>query len=379
MDKLKPYSRLKTLAASMLLAATRVAARTIAPTALRRAYKAFTLVELLVVVSLIGILVALLLPAVQAAREAARRTDCANRVRQIVLAMLNHESAHSVFPTGGVEPWPRIEDYSEDGKPYSYKKQGLGWAFQVLPYLEENSVHDLGTTKAITGTPIGLYFCPSRRAPTQWTLAPAEARWLIDYAATTPFASCSQLPPEADPERIFDNDSPQTCIKEMVWNQVGDFAPRLVPEKEKDNPLFKYWGVIVRGSYFHEGTLEYWANYTPPVRVAHITDGTSNTSVVTEKWIEPTTYDSGSRPADDFGWSDGWDWDVLRLTYCRPTPDSPRIRDNLVVSAGSAHPAGVNTGLVDGSVRLVSYDVHVETFNRLGHRTDGEIVDRSRL
>jgi type II secretory pathway pseudopilin PulG len=110
-------------------------------------------VELLVVIAIIGVLVALLLPAVQAAREAARRTQCMNQVRQFGLAILNLENAHKIFPNGGIEPWPDIAKYSSNGKPWGPERQGLSWAFQILPYLEENAVHDLDTTVEIARSP----------------------------------------------------------------------------------------------------------------------------------------------------------------------------------------------------------------------------------
>ncbi len=103
----------------------------------RRNTNAFTLVELLVVIAIIGVLVSLLLPAVNAAREAARRTQCMNGTRQIGLAILNHESALSLFPSGRTVPWPKIEDYSSNGRPFGAEQQGWSWAFQILPYLEE--------------------------------------------------------------------------------------------------------------------------------------------------------------------------------------------------------------------------------------------------
>src|SRR4051794_18126873 len=89
----------------------------------------FTLVELLVVIAIIGILVALLLPAIQAAREAARRSQCMNNLKQIMLSIHNFVSAKQVFPGGGIAPWPRIQDYltSANGQPYGPDKQGLSW------------------------------------------------------------------------------------------------------------------------------------------------------------------------------------------------------------------------------------------------------------
>ncbi|MEQ8849638.1 DUF1559 domain-containing protein [Botrimarina sp.] len=347
---------------------------------MRTPARGFTLVELLVVVAIIGVLVALLLPAVQAAREAARRVQCVNQLKQIVLAMHNHAGTHGVFPTGGIEPWPRIEDYQEGGRAYSVDRQGLGWAFQILPYLEEGAVHGLATTAQLTATPVAMYFCPSRRAPAQWTLTNTDdARWLIDYAGVTPLPSRSQLP-SSNPglaDQYFNNAAPAGCIREMIWHQVGDFEPRDIPAGRRDDPFYNYWGVLVRGTFFRGGGAEYRTNYGRPVGFERITDGSSRTAVVFEKWVNPTTYDSGSRPADDYGWSDGWDWDALRLTICRPLQDTDagavaNPSGLPVVSAGSAHPGVMNAALADGAVQTLALDIDIETLNRLGHRSDGE-------
>ena len=148
--------------------------------------RGFTLVELLVVIAIIATLIGLLLPAVQSAREAARRTSCKNQMKQIGLAILNLENAVKTFPSGGIEPWPLIETYSSgDNKAFGPSKQGLSWAFQILPYLEENAVSNLTTTAQIGSSPIGLYFCPSRRPPTSYDYGGTKF-WLIDYAAVQP-------------------------------------------------------------------------------------------------------------------------------------------------------------------------------------------------
>src|SRR5262245_8130625 len=103
------------------------------------ARRAFTLVELLVVIAIIGILVALLLPAIQAAREAARRSQCKNNLRQIALSCLNHESTHKFFPHGGWSfGWMGDPDQG-----YGPQQPG-GWIYAVAPYLEEQAVFNLG-------------------------------------------------------------------------------------------------------------------------------------------------------------------------------------------------------------------------------------------
>ena len=99
----------------------------------------FTLVELLVVIAIIGILIGMLLPAVQQVREAARRTQCMNNLRQIGLAALNHESAYQRFPTaGGCSDG--YHDPNEEFRPL-YRLENGGWMYQVLPFMEQNYVY----------------------------------------------------------------------------------------------------------------------------------------------------------------------------------------------------------------------------------------------
>src|SRR6185436_3076641 len=103
----------------------------------------FTLVELLVVIAIIGILVALLLPAVQAAREAARRSQCANNFKQVGLASLNYESTKKIFPMG-IEMWRTIHPcaWISDPRNDSGTYYGFGWGTFILPYIEQTALYD---------------------------------------------------------------------------------------------------------------------------------------------------------------------------------------------------------------------------------------------
>jgi prepilin-type N-terminal cleavage/methylation domain-containing protein len=372
----------------------------------KRKREAFTLVELLVVIAIIGILVALLLPAIQAAREAARRTQCKNQVKQFILAMHNHENALKAFPSGGSYPWPRIENYvnprnSPNGVPYSLGEQGLSWAYQILPYLEEGAVHGLRTTAQIQETSIPQYFCPTRRAPVRHILSGA---YLMDYAAAVPARSRGQVAKVSasanyDTAYLADFGGIDTagCNLEEFWGYRGapihsDVAP---PPPRPVASYAGFLGVIVRSNRWvdQSGNVRETGYYTP-ITFAKISDGSSNTLVIGEKFLEPVGeglvgndvrggYLDGEWH-DDRGWSDGWDPDTLRCTICRvmqdrELPPGDQHRRLAGFRFGSAHSSGFNAGFADASVQFLSYDIDQEIFNRMGNRMDDEIINREAL
>src|SRR5262245_12403760 len=126
---------------------------------------AFTLIELLVVIAIIAILIALLLPAVQKVREAAARTQCTNHLKQMSLACHAYEGVYKVFPTAG------RQDCGTCGRnpaapTVNGPDQWWSWRYQILPFVEQNSVFVIVSNATVRATPIQIFNCPSRRPPT---------------------------------------------------------------------------------------------------------------------------------------------------------------------------------------------------------------------
>ena len=366
---------------------------------LRRRSQAFTLVELLVVIAIIGILVALLLPAIQAARESARRTECKNKLRQIGIAVLNHVDGLKVFPTGGAGYSPRIEDYLDaSGKPFGTKKQGLSWSYQILPYLEEGAVKGITSTDQLVQSTIEVYVCPSRRPS---LVARNERRAgqedefikLSDYASAQPctfsIPEVSALPGTRD---SYTPVVPPLTITQYRALDVSFWGGRYGTESAHQAPprAGVYDGVIVRSRWIQNRTPPIFADYAPdPTKPAQIIDGTSKTIVIGEKFVRSELYEGGSF-SDDRGWTDGWDPDTVRSTCFPAYQDSDPLTFSFtplnsgndpfgsgedVYNFGSVHTSGFNCVFADGSVHTISYDVEPLTLNRLGAKNDGEVVD----
>jgi prepilin-type N-terminal cleavage/methylation domain-containing protein/prepilin-type processing-associated H-X9-DG protein len=347
---------------------------------------AFTLVELLVVIAIIGILVALLLPAVQAAREAGRRAQCINNIKQIMLSMHNHVSAKGVFPSGGIGPWPAIQGYltGPNGVPYGPEKQGLSWGFQILPYLEGGPLYDVRTDKQMEQTSVSMYYCPSRRGPTQWSgVNPATGGhpYLMDYAAAVPARSRGQVG-----DATFNNwliqaagkNDTNGCYNQDFWGAASSTSALIqildIKPKSAIGNYVGFWGVIVRSNLAVQSGAPLTTGFYQRITFAKITDGASKTLVIGEKRLHPENYSFGDWH-DDKGWSDGWDPDMLRSTICKFQQDGPLGSDNASLSGyrfGSAHASGMNVGFADGSGQFLQYEIDQELLNRLAHRSDGE-------
>lgn len=283
----------------------------------RKQRAAFSLVELLVAIAIIGILIGLLLPAVQAARETARRTECANHLKQIGLAFQEHHSTHGFFPSGGWD-WNDPPTY-QGRKPVVGEEQKAGWGFQILPFIEARNIWEAGPKIAI-GTALPLFFCPSRRAP---------QTVVIDHDNYEPRVSGTQL-----------------------THALCDYA---ASNRELTGVVRRY----------------------KPLSLRHIFDGTSFTLLAGDKRLN-LRFLGQPQDDDNEGYTAGWNSDTIRRTNHLPRPDFNGTGDG-DHRFGSSHPTIFNAVMVDGSVRPVTYKVELKIFRNLGNINDGYQLDSNDL
>jgi prepilin-type N-terminal cleavage/methylation domain-containing protein/prepilin-type processing-associated H-X9-DG protein len=324
--------------------------------------RAFTLVELLVVIAIVGILVALLLPAVQSAREAARRLDCRNNLRQMGVAVINYHDTQRHLPSSGNNGTitrATGTPTSPKGTPF----QQAGTLFQILPYMEEVAAYSADDA-TIRGLAVPAYYCPARRSPVTRAGVDGLPLGLNDYAMPVWKDST------AGPGLGGNNGG--------CWNFWGDNAG-----DDINHPFYRNT-VFVRGG---KKTTAF-----PPGRLSQLTDGTTNVLMISEKFVDPDRYypvKLDEEPVQapwgaplgftDMGYHGGFFWSTMRCSMYGPIPDQPLANIAYWQMFGSAHPEGINAVFADGSVRTISYTISNPIFQLLCRKNDGLVIDATEL
>lgn len=305
---------------------------------------AFTLVELLVVIAILAILAAMLLPAVQMAREAARRSFCSNNLRQVGLALLNYESARGSFPAGG----------------FSTPEGGFGfsWWALILPYIEQDDIFDRLDKKDPTLGFVGHKGNQHNR----------EVLHGVDF----PFMSCpsSTLPRYVLRGAVNEN---ANVISPMYAGLAGATNHSTARDKKSRGGTqgrISAGGVLIRDK---------------PIRILQIKDGTSKTLMVGEQsdWCQ-TSLGNQADCRSDCGYGfpigpskDQWDRDFNITTVIHGINDKTWVAHGVAGNCGpnrpiqSAHPGGSHLMFADGSVHLFDEQINMDTWYNLVNRDDG--------
>lgn len=324
-----------------------------------------SLIELLAVIAIISLLIQLALPALEASRESARNVTCQAKLRELALATHHHLETHGHFPTGG---WSSV--WVGDPNRGFRKDQPGGWSYNLLPYLEQEQVRDMGlrmgdadrraAAAEMFAIPVSVFVCPSRRLSRPWSFD----------------------------RTLFNSDKPTKAGRSDYAVNIGSLepsdqrgpGPRTYEEAERwvigTDRLTTWVGWRQNGVVFQRST----------VTAASVIDGMSNTYIIGEKFMAPKYYMNGKSDGDDQSLYIGFDRDNARST----NELHPPLRDANIESAwyaegdsarvvtwnfGSAHPTSMNMVSCDGSACSVSYDIDMKVFSMKGSRNGRQLPE----
>ena len=336
--------------------------------------RAFTLVELLVVIAIVGLLIGLLLPAVQMAREAARRTQCCNQIKQIGLALQHYHEAHNSFPPGCIvstyakdvnlaspdgryDPWAEARDTTHPGM------HGTSWILQILPFIEQENLYQLWDfrtnvrgNKAVAAVDVRGLYCPTRRNALRAT--DLNIMFLNWTAGGTDYGGCygrgDGWANDVDYHHRF--------------SDVGTYTVSDIPN---DSPA-------KRAGVFHPNT---------GTNMAAIRDGSANTIMIGE--MQRLRPESGASSSDTNSKTsyDGWFLGGVATMFVTCAYDDEKtppgktdyghhqpggMNNGFFESPGSDHPGGAHFGMADGSARLINQTIDPKLFALLGSIADGQ-------
>lgn len=379
----------------------------------RLGQKGFTLVELLVVIAIIGVLVGLLLPAVQAAREAARRMQCSNQIRQIGLATFNYESAYKRFPPGRLTPDFRIgnviqasyTNYNAVSPTSTNVFTGFRSVHQViLPYMEQNNIYNLIDFSAPTavrmtqnGVPVNRNFAAYNNAAALF-LCPSDANtgrvisennYRYNFGGSTPYAGAENTTRNNVHTTMANGFS---CRGNGAFS-IGDGLRISAIVDGLSNTCFfsertKGSGkdlTVVRPTNVDIITWPNRANVMAPPDTLFNDCRAPSTSALAPS---PFHFNSAGRWLDGADFSNGWPFGFYSSTqynHVAPPnwagydcgtfsaiPDAPG--EHAIVSARSMHGSGVNAAFGDGSTKFIPNSIDVRVWRAVGTRDEGETV-----
>jgi len=378
----------------------------------------FTLIELLVVIAIIAVLIGLLLPAVQAAREAARRAQCVNNLKQIGLALHTYHDISHVFPGGSVMDLTRAADGTLPNQ-WGETSNHLSWRVMILPQIEQtnafntinfsrNSTPDYRSFWTAYNTISNVWLCPSdgrhdngfRPASGNGNATHPAGGWAAAPGDQFPFGLTPTNPITGVPSHRVaisdyagsygDNYSSQPSsgdLSVLPWETGTDANGNAVglPPGQPRRGWPGGWGTKALGGRLR-GMFGYWGDECSSIDST--TDGTSNTIMVGEvlpyQCVSNEFWHSigaGAGTTIPLGWNNMADPDSTNGTcgyseYCPScTNTNPGCRFNYS-SKGfkSAHPGGANFAFADGSVKFLKKSINPDSYNALGSRNGGEVI-----
>jgi len=348
----------------------------------RRRLGAFTLVELLVVIAIIGVLVALLLPAVQAAREAARRSQCQNNIRQLALGLIAFQDARGYYPAGGEVGFTRdiqSKRYVEGG--FESNPDGAGgfanvqasWLASILPYIEQQSIYNT--------------------IPPEGTFGRITLAWILKRP--------NKLPPVLEIFRCPSDDWERELPHANFTGSIGPtcIASGCGPVPFKCEAYEKYWEKtnIDHGWPANpcpgntpcpqHGMFARWGMYR--IKLKHVTDGTTSTIMIGEKRPAYEGHSADIARAESVGWWAGANSgyahanSIVPINYpidpnqlsCSPSPERSPFNYPTSMGFSSHHPGGALFAMVDGSTHFLAESTDELTLSFLAHKSDGNPVN----